>query len=92
MRLKVVVSVFGPDEQKTKEQLALEHERAIEEERARAEQIEEQRSVAELRNELLTEMVAAEQVMVSVFFSAHNTAPYIGVDVRRSSLWLVIGV
>lgn len=49
--------------QKTAEQLVLERERAVEEERARADQLEEQRSVAQLQNELLTEMVAAEQVL-----------------------------
>lgn len=51
-----------PDAQKTQEQLTRERERAVEEERARSDQLEEQRSVAELQNELLTEMVAAEQV------------------------------
>lgn len=39
-------------------------ETLIEEERARADQIEEQKSFAELQNELLTELVAAEQVMM----------------------------
>lgn len=48
--------------QKTTEQLELERERAVEAERCRADQLEEQRSVAQLENELLTEMVAAEQV------------------------------
>lgn len=48
--------------QNTTAQLTLEREHAIEEERARADQLEEQRSVAQLQNELLTEMVAAEQV------------------------------
>ncbi|CAB1096682.1 unnamed protein product [Ectocarpus sp. CCAP 1310/34] len=51
---------------KTAEQLVLERERAVEEERARADQLEEQRSVAQLQNELLTEMVAAEQVNVKL--------------------------
>lgn len=41
----------------------LERDRAVEEVRARADQLEEQRSVAQLQNELLTEMVAAEQVL-----------------------------
>ena len=48
--------------QTTTQQLTLERESALEEERARADQLEEQRSVAQLQNELLTEMVAAEQV------------------------------
>ena len=53
---------LSPHTQKTTEQLELERERAVEEERCRADQLEEQRSVAQLQNELLTEMVAAEQV------------------------------
>ena len=50
--------------QKTEAHLTIECERAVEEERVRADDIEEQRTVAELQNELLTEMVAAEQVNV----------------------------
>ena len=50
--------------QKTEAHLTIECERAVEEERVRADEIEEQRTVAELQNELLTEMVAAEQVNV----------------------------
>ena len=48
--------------QETEAYLTLECERAVEEERVKADQIEEQKTVAELQNELLTEMVAAEQV------------------------------
>lgn len=48
--------------QKNKEQSARERERVVEEERLRADQLEEQKSFVELQNELLTEMVAAEQV------------------------------
>ncbi|CAM9447460.1 unnamed protein product, partial [Hapterophycus canaliculatus] len=49
--------------QATTDQLVLEREEAVEEERVRADQLEEQKSVAQLQNELLTEMVAAEQVV-----------------------------
>lgn len=52
--------------QNTTAQLTLEREHAIEGERARADEVDEQRSVAQLQNELLTEMVAAEQVQCSV--------------------------
>lgn len=69
-----LVLVFGmvlPNhpKQKTTEQLELERERAVEAERFRADQLEEQRSVAQLENELLTEMVAAEQVACSIHVS-----------------------
>lgn len=42
----------------------------VEEERLRADQLEEQKSFAELQNELLTEMVAAEQVTTIALKSA----------------------
>lgn len=42
--------------------MTLENKNLLQSERVRADQIDEQRCVAELRNELLTEMVAAEQV------------------------------
>eukprot|EP00903_Cladosiphon_okamuranus_P011997 g11266.t1 len=59
-------SVVQAAVQRTTQQLTLERERAVEEERTRSDQLEEQRSVAQLQNELLTEMVAAEQVNVKL--------------------------
>lgn len=54
-------------QQKTEMQLAQEQEKELEAERARADQIEEERCVVQLQNELLTEMVAAEQVLTETF-------------------------
>lgn len=46
----------------------------VQEERSRVDEIEEQRRVAMLRNELLTEMVAAEQVifMALIYFDQRH--------------------
>lgn len=48
--------------QRTRDEVLLEAKQSLDVERTRADRIDERRCVAELRNELLTEMVAAEQV------------------------------
>ena len=57
-----------PMGQQAEVRLSIERERAVREERSRVDQLEELRSVAELENELLKEMVAAEQARLEVLY------------------------